>query len=84
MAEYVWIGDLMRHMKDFKNFSKVTSGKRCKPNLFTLRFHLVDYVVDDIEQLGCLEVLVASPFRRFFMCIKRPYRAPLSGKPLVW
>lgn len=45
----------------------------CKPGLNTLKFHLLDHLVDDLERFGTIRVLSASPYENFNLIVKQAY-----------
>lgn len=60
----------------FKPFGKEMLGEHCETGFYTLKFHLLDHVIVDLERLGFLDVLDTSPFERFNVYIKRACRTP--------
>jgi hypothetical protein len=68
---------------DLENMrSQIQSFKRMVSDLFssefprvllTLKFHLLDHMVCDIERFGSLKVLCASPFEHYNLFIKQAY-----------
>lgn len=64
-----------RHIKDFKRVLEATLVEKCKTELYSRKFRLLDHGVDDLEGLGCLEALDASLFERFYGHLRRAYRA---------
>lgn len=62
MTDNVGIGELTQNMKEFKPVLKSTLDKNCEPGLYSLKFHRLDRVVDDLGQFGFLDFEDASPF----------------------
>lgn len=74
MTDDVRIGEMRGHIKEYKSLLKTTLDEICEIRLYTLKFLLLDHVVDDPEQFGGLKLLDALPFERFNRQIKRAYR----------
>ena len=47
----------------------------CETGLSTLKYHLLDHLVTDLERFGSIRVLSASPFEHFNLHIKKAYGA---------
>lgn len=47
-----YISDLVRHLKEFKQFVCQTFDVHCKTELYTPKFHFLDHLVEDLEHLG--------------------------------
>lgn len=74
MAEDVRLGQLRRHIKDFKLLLKAILHQNCTTGLYSLNFHLLYLVVEDPEHFGCLQGLDASPSERPNVHLKQAYR----------
>lgn len=62
--------DLIR----LKYLTKITFKAHCKTGLFTLKFHLPDYVVDDVKKFGSLNIFSASSLKQSHVHMKNVYR----------
>lgn len=52
----------------------------CQAGLYTLKFHMLDPVIEDMDRFGSLELLNSCAFERFKVQIKRAYRS-MSQRP---
>jgi len=69
--------DLQDFEKKIYNFKKTVMqfyGKYCEKGLFTLKFHLLDHMVEDMRKFGTLSVLDASAYEHFNTDIKAAVR----------
>lgn len=71
-------GTILRELGEFirplKELMETTFDKHCETGFYTLKFHFLDYLVENLESFGNLETLGASPYERFNVHIKRAYR----------
>lgn len=66
----VQIEEVRQHIIEFKRPLKMTMVENCETWWYTLMFYLLDDVVDDLQRLGCLEVLDASGLESFSVHMK--------------
>lgn len=66
------LGARIRHLKELR---KSTFERHCETVLYTLMFHLLDHVVEDVERFGNLKTLNALPVESFSVYIKLAYRS---------
>lgn len=52
---------------------KKTFAPRCSSDLFTLRFHFLGHLENDLEKLGLLWFMEAGRFRHFYVLINESY-----------
>lgn len=52
----------------------VTLDEHCDSGLYTLEYHLVDYMVEDLREFEKLSVLDSSLYECFSVQIKQAYR----------
>jgi len=80
-----WSDDSLSDLRD-----SISAFKRSMTSLFhnasptgigTLKFHLLDHIVDDIRSFGSIRMLTASPFEHFNIHIKSAH-ASTSGRLL--
>lgn len=67
-------GELSRHIKEFKRLPKAMLDKSCETGLYTPECHLLNHLVNHLNQFECLQISYASPFERFNVHIKRAYK----------
>lgn len=67
--------DLTRHTDGFKKLLCEVFDALCDSGWYTLRFHLLDDLVEDLDRFGTLRPLHSSYFKRFNMHIKRVNRS---------
>lgn len=65
---------LEERVKEFKRELVERFDDHCESGLYTLKFHLLDHMVEDIRKFGTLSVLDGSPFEHFNVHIKQAYR----------
>lgn len=65
-----------------KRLLKAKLDETCETGMYTLKFHLQDLVVDELEKFGYLEFLDASPFERIIVYIKRANRTTCQQRGL--
>lgn len=53
-------------------------GPHCDRGLNTLKFHLLDHLVDDLQRFGTIRVLSASPYEQFNLIVKQSYSGTLK------
>lgn len=63
-ARDVRTGELRRHIESLKRLLKATLDGNHETGLYTIKFHLLDHMADDLEPFACLEVLEASLCKR--------------------
>lgn len=83
-ADDVRIGEPRRHIKEFTLLLRASLHEHCKGPLYTLMFHLLDHVRDDVEQPGFPQVLGASPIERFSLDVKREFRTTSQRVASIW
>ena len=59
---------------NFKTECKHVFSSNVENGLFTLKFHLLDHLVEDLRNFGSLDVLSASPYEYYNAVFKRHYR----------
>ena len=65
--------DLRSAVHLFKEHVWTLFGPHCDRGLNTLKFHLLDHLVDDLERFGTIHVLNASPYEHFNLIVKQSY-----------
>jgi hypothetical protein len=72
-----WTADDRKTLRDsihvFKKLVSSVFRPHFENSILTLKFHLLDHVVDDLERFGSIKVLSASPFEHFNLNIKQAY-----------
>lgn len=54
-----------------KTAAENTFGPHCSTSLFTLKFHSLNHLVDDLERFGGFSLLDAGPFGHFSFLVKK-------------
>jgi len=65
---------LRKKIKKWKDLYKAFFEKYCDEGLFTLKYHLMDHLVDDLEKYTDLSFIASSPYEYFNTWIKNGYR----------
>lgn len=65
--------DLRSTVLTFKKQVWSLFGPHCDRGLNTLKFHLLDHLVDDLQRFGTVRVLSASPYEHYNVVIKQSY-----------
>lgn len=65
-AKLVW-----KEMKEFKEFLVKLIDEHFHIGLYTLQIHLFNYMMENIEDFGSLEMLNSSMFGQFNVLIER-------------
>jgi len=68
------VEDLGNRVLQFKEAVIAFFGDYCDKGVFTLKFHLLDHMVDDLRRFGSLSVLDASAYEHFNTDIKSAVR----------
>ena len=58
---------------DFKKQVWTLFRPHCERGLNTLKFHLLDHLVDDLQRFGSIHILSASPYEHFNLIVKQAY-----------
>lgn len=69
------LGGVREEVQKFKAIVGETFDARCITSLCTLKFHLLDHFLKDLNQFMTLELLSSSVFERFNVHIKQAYRS---------
>lgn len=56
------------------DLERSTVEDNCEPRHFMLRLHLLDHIVEFVEELRSLNILISLQFERYFVHIKHEYR----------
>lgn len=70
-------GELLRLRGEIREFKSVVEGafaSHCPSGLYTLKYHLLDHLVEDLERFGSISFMDAGPFEHFNVVIKQSYR----------
>ena len=73
--------DMQKEVSAFKEDISKLFGPHCKTGLQTLKFHLLDHMVLDLERFGSLRVLSASPYEHFNLFVKQAYNSTSKRIP---
>lgn len=65
--------NLIRRLNAFKKMLEETFHEHCDFDLYVLKHHFVDHVVEDIQKSGTRSVLDRSPYEHFNVQIKQAY-----------
>jgi len=65
--------ELMVSIHTFKSAVWRLFGPHCENGLNTLKFHLLDHLVDELARFGTVLVLSASPYEHFNLIVKQSY-----------
>lgn len=74
------ISEFKKKVQYFKVLTIKTFQDFCVSGLFTLKFHLLDHMVEDMERFGSLQVLDASAFEHYNTDIKAAIRRTSQRK----
>lgn len=66
---------IQRRIQNFKAMLKDTYDVYRKSGLYTLKFHLLDYVIEYLNLFGCLELLNCSAYECFNVFMKRAFHS---------
>lgn len=69
------IADITHRISLLKSKCVHTFEKHCEHGIHTLKFHLLDHVVEDLSKFGGLNILDASPYEHFNTFFKQSYRS---------
>lgn len=84
MKQRVWgeedLGNLERMVKQFRRTLLQTINEHCDSSLYTLKYHVLDHVVEYIQRFGTSSVLHSSPYEHFNVHIDQAYKRNLQRK----
>ena len=69
------LSNLKSSISHFKKMASYIFSPHCSRGFITLKMHLLDHLVDDLERFGSFGVLSASPFEHYNSSIKKAYSA---------
>lgn len=77
------VGMLETRVHEFNKMLSETFNEKRVHSLYTLSYHVLDRMVEDIKRIGNLSVLVSSPYERCNVQIKQAIKRTLQGKQII-
>lgn len=62
---------LQSEIRKFKSVDEKTFAAHCSFGLFTLKYHLLEHLLDDLERFGRLSFVDAGRFEQFLVLIEK-------------